>query len=401
MDVQTTPGAAPAVPTSVEFTGGRGFLLGLVLKNALLTLATLGIYRFWAKTRLRRFFWSNVRIAGEPLEYTGRASELFLGFLKALGILFLISLAQSVMRFLLDGNPYARTAVDALFGFLIAVLILAAFYRMWRYRLSRTTWRGIRFGLDGSEWRYTRNAILWGLAVALTLGVAYPWMRASLARYAVGNARFGQTGFVLEARGSRLALPWILTLVATAILVFITILLVGSSLKDLGLQISSKDGLPADKLVPIAAFVANLALAFVIAAAGFIWFRVWEFRYFAGVFRVGGTQVTASLGFLRIFAMIAISWALFFVVVAGVVGADLAWYQAGGSLFAAGIADVVVLSVTGQLLQVGLFTYGLIEYLCETLTIYDMTPFELAVQSGDRGPETGEGLADALDVGAF
>lgn len=34
----------------VEFTGLRGSLFKILLKNTLLSFVTLGIYRFWAKT---------------------------------------------------------------------------------------------------------------------------------------------------------------------------------------------------------------------------------------------------------------------------------------------------------------------------------------------------------------
>ena len=72
----------------VTFVGRRGPLLTLVLKNSLLTILTFGIYRFWAKTWIRRYFWNNVRIAGDAVEYTGQAKELFIGFLIAVAVLF-------------------------------------------------------------------------------------------------------------------------------------------------------------------------------------------------------------------------------------------------------------------------------------------------------------------------
>ena len=50
-------------------------------------MVTLGIYRFWLVTDVRRFLWSNTEIAGEPLEYTGTALELLLGFLVAIALL--------------------------------------------------------------------------------------------------------------------------------------------------------------------------------------------------------------------------------------------------------------------------------------------------------------------------
>lgn len=59
---------------------GRPGLVGLLSKNYFLTLITIGIYRFWAATRLRRYLWSNIRIGGDGLEYTGTGRELFLGF---------------------------------------------------------------------------------------------------------------------------------------------------------------------------------------------------------------------------------------------------------------------------------------------------------------------------------
>ena len=45
-----------------------------------------------------------------------------------------------------------------------------AIYRARRYRLTRTIWRGVRFGMEGSGWSYSWRASLWGLGVLFTLG---------------------------------------------------------------------------------------------------------------------------------------------------------------------------------------------------------------------------------------
>ena len=66
-------GSAEAAAGTVTFDGRRKVLLGLLVKNYLLGILTLGIYRFWAKTAVRRYFWGHVSIAGERVEYTGRA----------------------------------------------------------------------------------------------------------------------------------------------------------------------------------------------------------------------------------------------------------------------------------------------------------------------------------------
>lgn len=58
-----------------------------MLKTSLLTLVTLGIYRFWAKTRVRKYFWSSVVGEGDGFEYTGTGIEKILVFLVAVVVL--------------------------------------------------------------------------------------------------------------------------------------------------------------------------------------------------------------------------------------------------------------------------------------------------------------------------
>ena len=57
----------------------RKGLLKLTLVNALLMILTLTIYRFWAKTDVRRHIWSCVQFNGEPLERMVRIKKPFGG----------------------------------------------------------------------------------------------------------------------------------------------------------------------------------------------------------------------------------------------------------------------------------------------------------------------------------
>ena len=59
----------------------RPGLLKLTLVNLLLNIVTLTIYRFWARTNVRKHIWACVHINGQPLEYTGKGIELFKGAL--------------------------------------------------------------------------------------------------------------------------------------------------------------------------------------------------------------------------------------------------------------------------------------------------------------------------------
>src|SRR5512147_3180092 len=129
---------AEAAPTeSFAHRGGFFNVLGLALKNAGLTILTLTLYRFWARTSMRRRLWSRTWILGDPLEYTGTAGELVRGFLIALPSFFIPAI------FVFYIAPFALDPVGAAwltFGFyLVAVpLIAAARYWMRRYQLSRT-----------------------------------------------------------------------------------------------------------------------------------------------------------------------------------------------------------------------------------------------------------------------
>ena len=68
---------------SVTYSGRFARLFGLSLSTLTLTILTLGIYRFWMKARLRRYYWASVQPGGVPMEYHGTGVEKLLGFLVA------------------------------------------------------------------------------------------------------------------------------------------------------------------------------------------------------------------------------------------------------------------------------------------------------------------------------
>lgn len=181
-----------------------GELAGLAGKNAALTLITLTLYRFWARTTMRRRLWSRTRLLGDPLEYTGTGWELFRGFLISLPTFFLPAI------FVLYLAPLAfepgAAALMALGFYAVAVpLINAARYWMRRYQLSRTRWRGIRLSLSGSAWTYAWSSIGWSLLEAITWGWYGPAARMRRAKLLWENARFGDQPFNFAPDESALA----------------------------------------------------------------------------------------------------------------------------------------------------------------------------------------------------
>ncbi len=145
----------------------------LVTRGAFLELITVGFYRFWLVTDIRRHLWSNTLIDGDAAEYTGRGKELLFGFLFALAIIVPIYFA-----YFLIGLEAERVQAFASIPLIAFFYLFGQFaiYRARRYRLTRTVWRGVRFWMDGSGWSYAARATLWGL-----LMIAYPWPDPAMA----------------------------------------------------------------------------------------------------------------------------------------------------------------------------------------------------------------------------
>ena len=120
-----------ATPPALEFDGKRASFLKVLIVNGILTILTLGIYQFWAKAKVRRFFWSNVRFLDDPLEYTGTGGELFVGFLIVIAILFPLGLIYSAIGSLVPPDATElRVGLEVVYYLVIFTLLQIGFYRM-------------------------------------------------------------------------------------------------------------------------------------------------------------------------------------------------------------------------------------------------------------------------------
>jgi uncharacterized membrane protein YjgN (DUF898 family) len=178
----------PPLPAAVSFSGDRGEFRRLVTRGACLELVTVGFYRFWLATDIRRHLWSNTHLDGDAAEYTGRAKELLIGFLVALAIIVPVYLAYFIAG--LEAERFKAFASFPLLAFFY-VFGQFAIYRARRYRLTRTVWRGVRFWMSGSGWAYAARAALWGVLMLLTLGLILPWREAALERYKMRHSYYG------------------------------------------------------------------------------------------------------------------------------------------------------------------------------------------------------------------
>jgi len=198
MNMAVVPPPLPIEPAAVVFAGDRKLFRKLVTRGASLELITAGFYRFWLATDMRRHLWSNTVVDGDAAEYTGRARELLIGFLIAMAIL-----APIYVIYFVIGIEAERAQAFAGIPIFLFFYVFGQFaiYRARRYRLTRTVWRGVRFWMDGSGWAYALRATLWGVLVALTLGLAWPWREAALERYKMRHTYYGDLQGRFEGTG--------------------------------------------------------------------------------------------------------------------------------------------------------------------------------------------------------
>jgi uncharacterized membrane protein YjgN (DUF898 family) len=177
----------------------------LFLVNVLLNILTLGVYRFWGKTRLRHYLWSQASFDGERLVYTGQGQELFRGFLLALAVTgSVLIVSQQASSFFFTVDPAAESLVRLLVSYLMYILIGAGMYSARRYVLSRSQWRGIRFMQSGTTVSYAKTWIsTQGLSI-ITLGLYTPFMRHHLLSYTLNNTWYGSEPVCYRGDGKAL-----------------------------------------------------------------------------------------------------------------------------------------------------------------------------------------------------
>jgi uncharacterized membrane protein YjgN (DUF898 family) len=407
-----------------KFVGQAKEFRGITIQGALLEFVTFGFYRFWLATRLRRHLWRNTIIDGEPLEYTGKAKDLLIGFLFALAILVPIYFAYFLVTVEAERrNTFLSTPL---------VLLLYAFgqfavYRARRYRLTRTVWRGVRFWMDGSGFGYAWRACLWGFLVSLTLGLAMPWREAALERYKMRHTFYGDlqgefvgTGWEFFKRGWWL---WLLCWVPFLILIALSV--------GVGVAVSTMGH--GSKLAPeqigfivigymLVLFVIAPLVPFLYAA-----FKATEWRWWASGLRFGQLGVSSNLSRDALFGnyWATIGWSIlvftaFGAIMFAVVGilaasglpldgkksnaAMLA--MAHGSPLGIALISGYFAGYFATILAIGaaarvFLMRGIWVKILASLTITGIAAADAVTARGEEANAIGEGFADSLDIMGF
>jgi len=205
-----------------NFKGKGGELFLIYLGNIILTILTLGIYSFWGKVRITKFIYNNTECYDEPLNYHATGKEKFLGFLKALaifavfgGLMFGLYMGLEKLAGL---DPMKAKAVVTVIAY---VIILAAIpfivVGSQRFRLSRSSWKAIRFKFVGTPGTLALIFLKGWILSILTFGIYSPWFFCEVRSFFVNNSHYGNQPFVFTGTGKMLAKTFLVGILLTLV----------------------------------------------------------------------------------------------------------------------------------------------------------------------------------------
>src|SRR5262245_57562449 len=215
--VAPRPAPAPGGGTlhRLTFSGSLGTLVGIQAVNSLLTLVTLGIYQFWGRARVRRYVMSQTALGGDRFAYHGTGRELFTGALKAF-VVFGLPFGALVALGEFGALPEAVRVIAHLAAYGILFVFFAfAMVGSHRYRLSRTSLRGVKFSFRGRAITFATLFIKGAVLTGLTLGFYRPIFETRLREFLTANSYFGNQKFEFDGRGRDLLKPFVISLLLT------------------------------------------------------------------------------------------------------------------------------------------------------------------------------------------
>jgi len=345
-----------------EFIGNTSERVPIILKNLLFNILTLSLYRFWARTHVRRYIWQNIRFMGDPLEYTGTGGELFKGFLIVmfLVIIPLFSLI-SVGQLLAERGNSVGSLLILVSYLVIFFLIPYGYYRALRYRMSRTTWRGIRGSQQGSAASYAWSSIGYGFLAGISLGLALPYVENQLWKKESNNRAFGTGQFLYEADSGPLYGAFFIGIALSIVGMVLFMVPFMAMVKQGSVDARAQAGM-------VGWFMLAYLLLFVTLAFAFSLYDYTKVKHFANnsffedaTFAFSGT-----------------------------------WGQFIGLMVGNLLIVVLTFGIAYPLMQM-----RVVRYVMGNLALEGRLDLAKIGQSTDEVPATGEGLADAFDMGTI
>lgn len=405
---------APPVAASarINFVNNRPAFGRMVVRGAMLEFVTLGFYRFWLATDIRRHLWTHTSVDGDVAEYTGTGKELLIGFLFALAILAPLYLVYFLIG--LEAERWREFASIPL-GLFFYFFMQFAIYRARRYRLTRTVWRGVRFSMRGSGWNYAWRAALWTLFTFVTLGLALPWRQAALERFKMRHTAYGDLQGRFDGKGwDYFKRGWWLWLLSMGIVLVIPTVAGVAAFASGG----NKDHVIAIAVIAAVAVVipAYIGAPFIYAA-----YKAIEWRWWVSGLRFGDVRFESDLPRKRLVGLYwkVIGWSLFIstalgTIITSVLSGAASLIQKGpptGESFAVAMQHPTVLIIIGVVYIVSALAFGVVlriylmhdlwHRVADTVTVHNLAAADNVTAQGQLAGALGEGFADSLDVVGF
>jgi uncharacterized membrane protein YjgN (DUF898 family) len=180
-----------------NFLGHSRTLLNISFTNLIKTVLSIGIYWFWAKTNVRQYIWDQTVFMGDRFSYHGTGKELLNTAFKFGGIIALLGVINIYIMFNIGTEENQQ--FFKLLSFLVVIMIPVFLVGGWKYKLSRTTWRSIRFSFRGKRVDAFTLYLLGVLISILTLGLYWPFFKIKSERFwrehfFLGNVPFRFSG---------------------------------------------------------------------------------------------------------------------------------------------------------------------------------------------------------------
>jgi uncharacterized membrane protein YjgN (DUF898 family) len=183
----------------LSFYGQGSKLFSIYLVNMILTVVTFGLYYPWAKVAIMKYMYEETELEGSRFIFHGTGKEMFIGFIKAVAIF------GGTYALIVLGGIYGGSLVGGLltlaFYALLLVFIPIAIHGSMKYRMSRTSWRGIHFGYRGDRNELMKKFVRDAMLTLITFGIYGAWMSVNLRRYVMEHIRFGNIEFRYVGQG--------------------------------------------------------------------------------------------------------------------------------------------------------------------------------------------------------
>lgn len=258
-------------------------LLGEYLKLVFLSLGTIGIYSFWGRTNVRRYLMNSIELMGDRFAYHGTGGELFIGWLKGMGV-FLVLVAQLFLWPWLLGEREGGIAGMIIFYLSFFLLIPIVIVSAMRYRLSRTSWRGIRFSFTGRAGEFMAPWFGGFVLTVITLGIYLPYFSNRTYHYLAKHTFYGDVQFDYDGKASDLMASWVLCWILT--IPTLTLSSYWFSVRQLNYQWDhTRFGVARFrsqlKFLEMLGLAIGTTLCIVITLGlGLAWAQIWNYRYY-------------------------------------------------------------------------------------------------------------------------